>query len=48
MGFLNPREKGRAFKMRMLRIFGPKMQEITGWRKLHDELHNLYPTPNIR
>jgi hypothetical protein len=33
----------------MLRIFGPKRDEVTGgWRKLHnDELHNFYSSPNI-
>jgi hypothetical protein len=31
------------------RIFGPKMDEVTGhWSKLHDgELHKLYSSPNI-
>jgi hypothetical protein len=31
------------------RIFGPQRDEVTGgWRKLHnEELHNLYPSPNI-
>jgi hypothetical protein len=30
------------------RIFGPKMDEVTGgWRKLHnEELHGLYSSPN--
>jgi hypothetical protein len=30
-------------------IFGPKKDSVTKeWRKLcNDELHNLYPTPNI-
>jgi hypothetical protein len=29
------------------RIFGPKRDEVTGgWRKLHNELHNLYSSPN--
>jgi hypothetical protein len=33
----------------MLRIFGPKRDEIRGdWRKLHnEELHNFYSMPNI-
>jgi hypothetical protein len=30
------------------RIFEPIMEEVTGgWRKEHDELHNLYSSPNI-
>jgi hypothetical protein len=30
------------------RIFGPKIDEVMGdWRKLHEELHNLYSSPNI-
>jgi hypothetical protein len=30
------------------RIFGPKRDEMTGgWRKLHEELHNLYSSPVI-
>jgi hypothetical protein len=31
------------------RISGPKREETVGhWRKLHnDELHKLYPSPNI-
>jgi hypothetical protein len=30
------------------RIFGPKRDEVTGgWRKLHNELHNLYSSSNI-
>jgi hypothetical protein len=39
-----------VFENRVLRrIFGPKRDEVTGeWRKLHnEELHNLYPSPNI-
>jgi hypothetical protein len=29
-------------------LFGPKSEEDGSWRKLHnDELHNLYPSPNI-
>jgi len=32
----------------MLRIFGPNMGEgAGGWRRLHNELHNLYTSPNI-
>jgi hypothetical protein len=33
----------------MLRIYGPKRDEMTGdWSKLHNEdLHNLYPLPSI-
>jgi hypothetical protein len=33
----------------VLRIFGPKRDEVTGeWRKLHnEELHYLYSSPNI-
>jgi hypothetical protein len=33
---------------RVLRIFGPKRDEVTGGlRKLHEELHNLYSSPSI-
>jgi hypothetical protein len=34
---------------RVMRIFGPKRDEMTGdWRKLHnEELNNLYSSPNI-
>jgi hypothetical protein len=39
----------RVFEERVLRIFGPKRDEVTGgWRKLHnEELHNLYSSLNI-
>jgi hypothetical protein len=38
----------RVFENRGLRTFGPKVYEVTGgWRKLHEELHNLYSSPNI-
>jgi hypothetical protein len=38
----------RVFENRVLRrIFGPKMEEDGAWRKLHDELHGLYSSPNI-
>jgi hypothetical protein len=45
------REKRRlgVFENRALkRIFGPKRDDVTGeWRKLHNELNDLYPLPNI-
>jgi hypothetical protein len=39
----------RVFENRVLRrIFRPKREEDGSWRKLHnDELHSLYPSPNI-
>jgi hypothetical protein len=39
----------RVFENRVLRIFAPKRDEVTGnWRKLHnEELHTLYSSPNI-
>jgi hypothetical protein len=39
----------RILQKRVLRrIFGLKRDEIiAGWRKLHNELHNLYSLPNI-
>jgi hypothetical protein len=38
-----------VFENRVLRIFGPKRDEVMGnWRKLHNgELHNLYSSQNI-
>jgi hypothetical protein len=38
-----------VFENRVLRIFGPKRDEVAGgWRKLHnEELHNLYSSPSI-
>jgi hypothetical protein len=38
-----------VFENRLLRIFGPRRDEVTGdWRKLHNEkLHNFYSSPNI-
>jgi hypothetical protein len=38
-----------VFKNRVLRrIFGPKMDDVTVWRRLHnEELHILYSSPNI-
>jgi hypothetical protein len=39
----------KEHKLRVLRIFGPKRDRVTGgWRKLHnEELHNLYSSPSI-
>jgi hypothetical protein len=39
----------RVFEnMVMIRIFGPTREEVEGgWRRLHNELHNLYTPPNI-
>jgi hypothetical protein len=36
-------------RLRVLRIFGPKRDEVTGgWRKLHiEKLHNVYFSPSI-
>jgi hypothetical protein len=41
--------KLREFENRVLRIFGPKKDGVTGgWRKLHnEELHNWYSSPSI-
>jgi hypothetical protein len=38
-----------VFENRVLRIFGPKRDDVTGeWRKLHNkELHDLYTSPSI-
>jgi len=39
----------RVFEDRVLRIFGPKWDEVTEqWRKLHNEkLNDLYSSPHI-
>jgi hypothetical protein len=39
----------RVFENGVLRIFGPKWDEVIGgWRKLHnEELHKLYSSPSI-
>ena len=39
----------RVFENRVLRrVFGPKRDEVTGeWRKLHNDLSDLYSLPNI-
>jgi hypothetical protein len=46
---LREEHKLRMFENRVLRIFGPKRDGVTGgWRKLHnEELHNLYSSPSI-
>jgi hypothetical protein len=46
---LREEHRRRIFENRVLRIYGPKRDELTGdWRKLHnEELHNLYSSPNI-
>jgi hypothetical protein len=32
----------------LMRIFGPKRDEVTGeWKKLHNELNGLYSVTNI-
>jgi hypothetical protein len=31
----------------MRKIFGPKREEDGSWKKLHNELHSLYSSPNI-
>jgi hypothetical protein len=38
----------RVFENRVFRrIFEPKRDEVTGgWKKLHNELHNSYSSPN--
>jgi hypothetical protein len=38
-----------VFENRVLRIFGPKRDGVTGgWRKLHnEELHNLRSSPSL-
>jgi hypothetical protein len=46
---LTLREEGRlrVFENRVLRVLGPKRDEVTWeWRKLHEELNDLYSLPN--
>jgi hypothetical protein len=49
MGGLREEHRLRVFENRVMRIFGPKRDEVTGgWRKLHnEELRNLYSSPSI-
>jgi hypothetical protein len=46
---LSEERRLRVFENRVLRrVFGPKKDEVTGeWRKLHNELNDLYSLPNI-
>jgi hypothetical protein len=46
---LREAQRLRVFENRVLRIFGPKRDEVTGGRrKLHnEELHGLYSSPSI-
>jgi hypothetical protein len=39
----------RVFENRVLRVFGPKKDEVTGeWKKCHnEELHDVYSSPSI-
>jgi hypothetical protein len=40
--------KRRIFENRVLRIFGPRRNEVTGeWRKLHNDLNDEYCSENI-
>jgi hypothetical protein len=46
---LLPYAKIEGICKQVLRIFGPKREEVVGgWRSQHnEELHNLYASPNI-
>jgi hypothetical protein len=46
---LREKRRLRVFQNRVLRIFGPKRDEVMGgWRKLHNEkLRDLYSSPSI-
>jgi hypothetical protein len=49
MGVKMEEHRLRLSENRVLRIFGPKRDEVTGdWRKLlNEEFHNLYSSPSI-
>jgi hypothetical protein len=46
---LREEDRLRVSENTVLRIFGPKREDVTGeWRKLHnEELHILYYSPNF-
>jgi hypothetical protein len=46
---LREEDRLKVYENRVVRIFGPKRDEVTGgWRNLHNgELRNLYSPPNI-
>ena len=46
---LREEDRQRVFENRVLRIFGPKRDDVTGeWRKLrNEELIDLYSSPDI-
>jgi hypothetical protein len=46
---LREEHKLRVIENGVLRIFGPKKDEVIGgWRKVHEkELHNMYSSPSI-
>jgi hypothetical protein len=49
LDFRREEHRLKVFENRVLgRIFGSRRDEVTGdWRKLHNDLHNLYCSPNI-
>jgi hypothetical protein len=46
---LREQHRLRVFENMVLRIFGPKRNDVIGdWRILHnEELHNMYSSPDI-
>jgi len=46
---LREERKQRVFVNMVLRIFGPRKDEVTGeWRRLYNEqLNDLYSSPNV-